>query len=308
MPLREGYPMCFKSRFVALAIPLLAILCSTHGVFPARPDEARINSENADHYSERRQADGKIDETTFQRYKRLFPDVYRIRLFEAQLTLGRLGYGPGPFEGALDERTKHAIRAYRSDKGLPSDDDIDRNVINLLREDNRKLDKLQLGLPSFSIDLTDWSNQVRAQGSWTIIGKDPGVQLQTSEIRCIKSWGYCSDATATIEGAMGESFFSPQLSVVVTTYPIERWDQNEIVTKPIDRSCVRYTLRLNKNQHSVLGIRSSLKRSGVCSGVEAEDNHLELAGGEQIVLKRYEDRKALKRNLIRASWDEIDEI
>jgi hypothetical protein len=69
------------------------------------------------------------------------------------------------------------------------------------------------------------------------------------------------------------------LSADIDFYTIERWDKDEIVTKPRKLRCVQYILRFNRTQESVTAIRSTIAQHDICKGVENKELYLELKDG-----------------------------
>ena len=99
---------------------------------------------------------------------------------------------------------------------------------------------------------------------------------QTTTISCNRDSQTCSEATA----ALG----SRNLILDVDIYEIERWNSQEVVTKPRESllGCVRIVRRINRVQQSVTGIRSTISTENICEGVEPAELFLVLRDGTEI--------------------------
>ena len=96
----------------------------------------------------------------------------------------------------------------------------------------------------------------------------------------------CMDTVAMlIRGEKG----SPILSLDVTRYDVERWDANEIVTKPSESAmgCTRDVMRLNRLQQSVTAVRSTISTTGACKSVTSQELNRSLVDGKTIWEKRW---------------------
>lgn len=198
----------------------------------------------------------------------------------AQLLLARLGYGAGPFGETLEEGFQIALRKYQKNRGITeTGDPLSFETVEQVRVDSETMDYHPVRLPFFHFleDLWD-QGFVSAEGTWVIANEKQAWPEQTSKIQCSKASGTCTEATAII--SRGES--SPSLSVDIETYEIERWDQYEIVTKPLQFGCARYIRRFNRPQKSVTGIRSTTSDEGICKGMETSEKYLVLTDGFKV--------------------------
>lgn len=74
---------------------------------------------------------------------------------------------------------------------------------------------------------------VQALGTWyTADGPTPAVTLQTTNIECRKSRLQCVESTAVV--SVGDRGF---LDSTLTVFEVERWTDDEIVTKPEKGRC-----------------------------------------------------------------------
>jgi hypothetical protein len=85
-----------------------------------------------------------------------------------------------------------------------------------------------------------------------------------------------------------------------TTHEVERWDQHEITTKPIQSAhCVPYSLRIGRREKAATGLRLRTVDEGDCKDL-ATELHLKLVDGHEVWQKLYEDRGARLKGLLQA--------
>ena len=274
----------------------------TGGAVPVPGDSDQ--SQNAKQsFLKRVEADGKIDAEEMQELKRILPDYYRAFVVTTQMTLATLGYNPGPFRGDFDERTRQALKEYRADRHLAPAPDLDTETIDALKKDEVSISMPVVYLPMLVVNTVAWDQDyVSAQGTWVIVGEEQGFPLQTSEITCFKSMTYCVEATSTLDVSGQSDYALGMLSTDLELHEIERWDQYEITTKPDDKACVRYTLRISRARNEVTGLRTTLDTKGPCAGVSKADFHLKLIDGQGIYDNRFKLRQEKRRQLLRANW------
>lgn len=207
----------------------------------------------------------------------LYAHFYKLLTFTAQTDLAKLGYTTRPFDGVLDEKTQNAIRSYQRYSGLPvTGDFLSDGTIRKLRSDSDLLDNPPIRLPDFLLSTALWdSGYVSATGTWEISGEKQAWPIQTSSIECIRSIENCREATAILDSGV-------ILRLETEHYQIERWDQNEIVTKPLQYECVRYIIRINRVQNSVTGIRSTAASTPSCALTEKTEKYLVLRSGYEM--------------------------
>lgn len=231
---------------------------------------------------------------TPERWQKIEKNPEAIGMFVAgtQTLLGRLGYGV-TFNGTLDEAMQAALRAYQLDRALPATGWLDLQTLMQARRDEKALDRqvALLPFPTFFGDL--WSQYVSAGGTWVMENDTQGNALQATEISCYRETMQCVEATAVL----GEGSLAPTLNVLVENYGIERWDEHEIVTRPNDKVCVRYVLRINRHLGAVTAIRSTINREGLCQQADTKDIHLRLADGGTISRELMSTREETRRNL-----------
>jgi peptidoglycan hydrolase-like protein with peptidoglycan-binding domain len=213
----------------------------------------------------------------FQRI-RSDPKQWRQLVAMTQMTLGRLGYGTGPFDGRLDDKTRSALQQYQGHNRLPKTGEIDVDSMKKVFEDEKVLEAEPVSLTPYSFSDMFWNDYVFANGTWVIENDKQGFPLQTTTIHCHREWNHCLEATAIV--MMGN-----HLSVDIDYYEVERWDEHEIVTKPKKNLCVRYTLRLSRSQKQVTGLRITTVKGKGCEGTEPKDLSLRLASGMEVYME-----------------------
>jgi len=225
----------------------------------------------------------------------------RLSTLNAQMLLGRLGYGICPYDGVLDRRTQKAIREYEKNRGIPvTGDPMSFETSKKLKEDAETIEKEPIFLPSLVFVNELWDKgYFKAQGTWVIVDGEIGWPEQTSQIDCSREWGICIEATATMRGSRG-------IDLQTDIYYIEQWDQQEIVTKPKDWGCVRHMRRVNRIQRSVTGIRSTILRDGACKEIEAKELHMILTDGYETTKKLDQEYNDRLKKLFRFTPDIIN--
>lgn len=244
-------------------------------------------------------------ETELQRLKRDKPKEYenarQMATLWTQLLLGRLGYGVGPYNGALDEKTKNALREYQKQRNLPiTGDPLSFETFERVNKDTELLDYQPVSLPSLFVSLDFWqSGYVAGQGTWVWANGAMAWPEQTTHIQCLRDQRICIEATVVLTGKGGQR----TVNVYTDVYEIERWDDHEIVTKPRETSagCVRYVRRFNRVQKSVTGLRSTISTEGLCKETEPKEMHLLLSDGFKVYWDLYQTSKKALRELMRFS-------
>jgi hypothetical protein len=251
-------------------------------------------------------------ETELQRLKRDKPNEYentkRMAILGAQLLLGRLGYGVGPYNGVLDEKTKNALREYQKQRNLPiTGDPLSFETFERITKDTALVDYEPANLPRLFVSLDFWqSGYVSGKGTWVLTSEKMGWPEQTTHIQCLRDQRVCIEATAILTGNDG----SKTINLDTDVYEIERWDDHEIITKPRETSasCVRYVRKFNRVQKSVTGLRSTISIGGPCKGVEAKEMHMILSDGFKVYWELYQTSKKAIRELMRFSPEVIKSI
>jgi peptidoglycan hydrolase-like protein with peptidoglycan-binding domain len=202
----------------------------------------------------------------------------RLATVLAEMMLGRLGYGVGSFDGVLSDNDKAALLRYQAQRGLAlTGDPLDFDTTKRLGADLNLLDSIPLPLPRRIVSLNAWnSGWVSAEGTWTIVGDKMASPERTATIQCERGRAICTEAQAIVGNGLGGRYLE---NVDLNVHEIERWDDKEITTKPLEFGCVRYVLRINRSQQSVTAIRSTTSTEGICKDVTNSEFYLVLSDG-----------------------------
>jgi peptidoglycan hydrolase-like protein with peptidoglycan-binding domain len=219
-----------------------------------------------------------------------FPQIIAI----VQMALGAWGFGTGPFDGVLDAKTKGSLSKYQMARGFKAAGELDAATTKMIFNDFEEWEKTPPNLPALHVGVRFWDfGFLSAQGTWVIEGEQQGFPFQTTEIRCDKQKQQYTEATA--EYNLESSF----LSITLNTYDIERWDEHEITTRPVDFRCESYTLRIGRAEESVTALRLRTKTEGVCGHLKTEMK-LRLEDGFKVYWPLQKARGAKIRSFIQA--------
>ena len=230
------------------------------------------------------------------------PELYRQMVAGIQSALGAFGFGIGPFDGGLDANTREAIRKYQRIRQLPETGDIDLTTwLKITRDFNVLMAAPVVILPGTDFDDASWDQgYVLARGTLIAVGHEQGYPVQRTEMQCYKDRKICIQATAVVY-ELGR-----QLDVETKVFEIERWDRHEIVTRPDELLCVRYTLRFVRATKSVTGVRLRTRDTGpLCKGLEPELEIRLVDGFKAVTWPLMEKRRAAVREVMQApGWFE----
>jgi len=206
----------------------------------------------------------------------------RVFTLMAELLLGRPGYGVGPFDGIADEKLTEALRTYEKSRRIPvTGNPLSFETVETIRKDLETLDQKPTSLPRRFVYTDQWAaGYVSASGTWVIAGEEQSFPQQTSKFDCDRRNGTCTEVTAILTSDGGGG----RLSIDTDTYEIERWDEQEIVTKPLQFGCTRYVKRISRLQKTASGIRSTTKADAGCKGMDLDEKYLKLADGFEVYL------------------------
>lgn len=219
------------------------------------------------------------------------PRERRRLIVVAQMLLGRFGYGVGPFDGRFDDKTRRAVKYYQESNKLPGTGELDYPTLKKLTDDADWLDQLPVQLPPYVFISDTWDASVWASGTWTIVNGRQAMPLQTTHIECNRKWKYCVESTAMVEE-------DNQLVLNVEDNEVERWDDQEIVTKPKTSHCVTETLRLSRSQNTVTRVRRPTT-SESCQRSEGPGVTLRLDNGVKVWTEQNSARKEGFRRIMK---------
>jgi hypothetical protein len=211
-----------------------------------------------------------------------------LDLLLTKVYLMSLGYYKGNISlSIVDSQLIDAVKTYEKKNGfLVTGNYQTGRTSKKLSEDIQTLDYLPVSLPNKSIVFNMWDQgYIKAEGTWRFKYNDISSPERTSCIECYKKKGICIDAQAHIQRLMGAMLFSN-----VDLYEIERWDETEIVTKPLDFSCQRYIIRFNRTSNTVSAIRSPISNNPECKGSSKTEMHMVLSDGFNVYWGLHKDR------------------
>jgi hypothetical protein len=275
-------------RFIWCLLIIISFIAAPS--FAAQPDK---RSEKADYQKEIE----KLKKENPKEYEEMKKDF----VFTAQLVLAGLGFGIGPFDGILDDKTKSALRTYQKKRNIPeTSDPLSFDTVEQLKADMDTSEYHPISLPGFHVFTDLWDKgYVSASGTWVLSNDRMGEPEQTSKINCSRNLNTCTEAIAIVQGKGSDR----RLFIDTDTYEIERWDDHEIVTKPLQTAfgCVRYLRRINRLQKSVTGIRSTISDKDVCKGVDPKEMHMVLTDGFKVYWDLLQERNKKWRQLLNIS-------
>jgi putative peptidoglycan binding protein len=248
-------------------------------------------------------ADRQAFVTETEQLRRDDPNLYQaVRegfTLIAEMLLGRLGYDIGPFDGILDSRTREGVRRYQRDRGLPeTGDPFTFETVQAVRADDELLNSSPIGLPPRNIITERWDRGfVSADGTWTAASGDMGSPQQTSNITCERAQATCWEARAAISGRGSGRL----LSVDLFTYEIELWNEQEIITKPLQFGCAATVHQWKRDARSVTAIRRTTSDEGSCRTVERFESILVLEDGSAVSERLIDMQREAWRRIVQVS-------
>jgi hypothetical protein len=215
-----------------------------------------------------------------------------------EMLLGRLGYDVGPFDGVLDNRTKSSVRRYQKDRNLPeTGDPFTFETVQAVRLDDQLLNSSPISLQPKRVFVDQWARGfVSADGTWTIVSGEMISPEQTSNITCDRAQALCKESTARISRTGSTRL----LAVDTYTYEIDRWNDDEIITKPRQFGCTGTVQRWSRSGTSVTAVRSMTSNEGSCRAFERSETHFVLEDGNDVA-----ERLAARQ---RDAWRQIMKV
>lgn len=175
------------------------------------------------------------------------PQGWARTVLESQEDLAKFGYGT-LFTAKLDEKTKAALRAYQGRNNLPVNGNLDISTWTQMQHDSAAL-RLNIPLgPLYMFNDSDWDNVFTVEGVWLEQGKEPSesTPLRAARIECFRANRTCIAATR------GETLIHFQY------LDVDRWDRDEIVTRPDDLPCGREYIQIVRPRKAVLSINTAV--------------------------------------------------
>jgi hypothetical protein len=225
------------------------------------------------------------------------PGQYEELITGVQMILGRLGYG-ATFSGRLNEPTKLALKEYQRYNRIAQTGELNLETWRRLMSDLTVSTTKPIPLPASQFNGSDWEKGfVSASGSWVNSGDVEPVMPQVSNIICAKGLGYCTESLAIL--------FDGLLKADTNIFEIERWDDFEIVSKPLQSNCTRTVTRLNRSQKLVTSIRSKISDDLSCAAVEGSELHSVLKSGAAVYLVQLNTHNAAEKTSVRSGANAV---
>jgi hypothetical protein len=226
-----------------------------------------------------------------------FEKMRPIFTLAAEMQLTRVGYTPGTLDGIADDALRSAVLAFESARGLPSTGDAcaPRTLSRLIAED-AALDHQYVTLPFTQFFDRMWNDGfVSATGTWAFQNGDKMAwPEQATHISCFRDRSECVEAQAIVSDGTDNKH---ALSVDLNYYDIERWDDRQIVTKPLEHTCTRYVIRFNRVQKSVTAVRSTISKDAPCEGMSGE-LYIVLSDGFKSSMAHQTEERELRKRLM----------
>lgn len=159
-------------------------------------------------------------------------------LFSA--TLGRLGYGTGPFTWKYGKNEEKALRKFQMDLNIPVTGRLDSITINNLTLAMASDNQNKVVLPQFTF--YSWTEGLFATGTWKAIENKLGYRFNAVDIYCNRQMKTCDIVKV--------DFISKelnQISIHRSFYDIVYWTDEMIIAKsnpPIKTDC-KETITIN---------------------------------------------------------------
>jgi peptidoglycan hydrolase-like protein with peptidoglycan-binding domain len=228
------------------------------------------------------------------------PKERRRLIVIAQMLLGRFGYGVGPFDGRFDDKTRRAIKYYQEFNKLPATGELDFQTMKKLTDDADWMEQILVQLPPYAFSADTWDVSAAASGTWIIVNGRQTTPVQTTKIQCNRAGRRCIESTAVVDEG-------DQLVLSMNGEEVERWNEQEIVTKPKVNGCLTETLRLSRSQKTV----TRLVTAGVseaCRNAKAPDAMLQLESGVKVWTQLNSARRHSSRRVMKTGDFNFDDL
>lgn len=139
------------------------------------------------------------------------------------------------------------------------------------------LRKVPVALPSYQFDATGEGEDaaIETRGTW-MAQQGPSGPLQTTTIECRKSSMKCEESAAVLAFLEGTAL----MESAHTAFDVERWDDKEVVTRPVRGPCTERALVLDLREKRASARLSASRGEGKC--VEAPARVLDLVAGYKV--------------------------
>lgn len=125
-------------------------------------------------------------------------------------------------------------------------------------------------LPSYVFEISGGPDTiVQTRGTWIALEGGP-EPLLTTTIECRKTRLECVESAAAVVFVSGKGL----LESTQTIFEVEKWTENEVVSKPATGSCSTRTLRLDLAERRASSRVGKSEQTGRCSERPARSLHL----------------------------------
>jgi len=128
------------------------------------------------------------------------------------------------------------------------------------------------GYAFYIVDRPEKANLVRAHGTWYVAtGPAPAENLQTTTIECRQATQQCVESTSVV--SVSEQGF---LDSIPTVFEVERWTDEEIVTKPDKGRCTTRIISMDLVKRLASSVIAAIPEVEKC---KEQPRTLKLEGG-----------------------------
>lgn len=183
-------------------------------------------------------------------------------------TLGRLGYGTGPFTWDYGPREALAIRRFQRDLGIPATGRLDSLTVQHLVRADKAMKLPDVKLPILTVSKS--GPFVFARGTWKAITNKLGYPVNTVNIQCDATRGECHVVTADF---ISETL--DQIALHETDLNIVHWSDDLVVARDGTRGD-GITLTINVPANEVVWTQTNSGWTAPASGVTFEPSQMTL--------------------------------
>ena len=133
------------------------------------------------------------------------------------------------------------------------------------------LRKAPVVLPNYQFEVLG-NGSIATRGTW-VSDKGPPEPLVTTTIECHKARMECIESAAMVVFVSGKGLLESQH----TLFPVERWTEAEVVTRPVQGRCFARKLVFDLKEKRANSQASASEEKGLCREVPART--LELVTG-----------------------------
>ena len=221
---------------------------------------------------------------------------HRLLRVSLSATLGRLGYGTGPFTWEYGDVEASAIHRFQSDLGIAATGTLDSLTIYHLARAQVALEQTRIYLPSKFVFALD--GYFAARGTWMAVDYNAAYPINTTDVLCRRGQG-CEVVYVEFVDDQHSSF-----SVRREHYDVISWGSDRIVAQA-EAQCRQTLLTLNSATEDVVML--SQDKDG-CDKEELLTMTTHLVSGSPFdstfapVARAVYGEKEFYEKLLRANW------